>query len=127
MTVITTLQLILFSLSPSLPLSLGKTTIMGPLLVSMPRSNYQGTFSASNESASSKLIGAINEDEEMMARQMSARLSRRLNRSVFVSCSLSGAPSMAVEGTDLLSVQHRAAALVERHVYQAVSQRSIQS
>ena len=96
---------------------------MGPLVISMPRTSYRGAFSASNESASSKLIGTSNEDEELIARQMSARLSQKLNMSVLISCSLVGAPAIAAEGVDQLSIQHRAAAHVEKEVFRLVSQR----
>ena len=96
---------------------------MGPLVVAMPRSKYQGAFSSGTESSTSKLIGSNAEEEEMVARQMSSRLSQRLGISVFVSCSFAGAPDMASQGVDEGMVQHRGAALAEREIYRIVKEK----
>lgn len=107
---------------------------MGPLVVSMPRTDYRGAFSSDGGSgsassggsaATSKLVGCSDDEEEMTARQMSSRLSTRLRIPVFVSCSLdaSTAPQMAIEGIDQGMVQQRAAALAEKEVYQILSRK----
>jgi hypothetical protein len=88
---------------------------MGPLIVAMPRTKYQGAFCEA-EACTSKLIGCEGEDDEMIARQMSSRLSQRLGMSVLVSCSFAGAPAMAQQGVDAGAIQHRAAALAEREI-----------
>jgi len=91
---------------------------MGPLIVAAPRTKYQGAFSSSAEAPISKLIGGENEDDEMMARQMASRLSKRFGISVFVSCSFaSNAPTMmAGEAFEEVMILHRAAALAEREI-----------
>lgn len=90
---------------------------MGPFMVAMPRSKYQGAFSA--EAPSSKLIGATGDiQSEMIASQIAARLSQRLKMAVFVSCSLEDTPSLT--GCEGIMERHmlrcRAGALVEREV-----------
>jgi len=95
---------------------------MGPLIVAMPRTKYKGAFSTT-ESSTSKLTGSNVEEEETVARQMSSRLSQRLGISVFVSCSLAGAPEMASRGVDEGMIQHRAAALAEREIYRMVKEK----
>ena len=62
------------------------TPAMGPMCVSMPRTNYQGM--GSNESAISQLIGGLNEEEVILGNHMAARLSKKIGRPVFVSSSL---------------------------------------
>jgi hypothetical protein len=97
---------------------------MGPLIVAMPRTKYAGAFcdSSAGEASTSKLIGsdAGGEDDEMIGRQMAARLSQRSGLSVLVSCSFGGAPpAMAQQGVDpagVGAIQHRAAALAEREI-----------
>jgi hypothetical protein len=94
---------------------------MGPLIVAMPRTKYAGAFcESSGEASTSKLIGTPEEEDEMIGRQMSSRLSQRSGLSVFVSCSFAGAPpAMAAQGVDpagVGAIQHRAAALAEREI-----------
>lgn len=96
---------------------------MGPLVVAMPRPRYKGSLSISAEPSTSKLIGYDDEGDEMVARQMSSRLSQRLGIAIFVSCSFTGAPAMATDGVDQSIVQHRAAAFAEREVYRILNKK----
>lgn len=89
---------------------------MGPLVVAMPRTKYSGAFSSDSETANSKLVGGDDEDAEMVARQMASRLSQKHGIPVFVSCSFRDAPSIASDGTDPSTIQHRAAAIAEREI-----------
>jgi hypothetical protein len=89
---------------------------MGPLIVAMPRTKYQGAFSSVADASSSKLISSDNEEEETIARQMGCRLSQKLGVPVFVSCSFARAPAMAIDGVDQTMIQHKAAALAERKI-----------
>jgi Proteasome assembly chaperone 4 len=96
---------------------------MGPLIVAMPRTRYQG-FEAIGDSTS-KLIGCESEDDEMMARQMSSRLSQRLGIPIFVSCSFAGASPLACEGVDEGMIRHRAAAWAEREIYRLLKEKNL--
>ena len=96
---------------------------MGPLIVAMPRTQYQGAFSA--EASSTKLVGSDFEDEEIACRQMASRLSSKLGVSVFCSSSLSNTPGPASQGVDPTMIQNRAAALAEKHVYQLLQGRDL--
>lgn len=89
---------------------------MGPLVVAMPRSKYQGAFSDNVEVSTSKLVGSENEDYEEIARQMASRLTKKLGIAIFASCNFEGGPQVAVEGIDQGMVIHRAAALAEREI-----------
>lgn len=95
---------------------------LGPLYVAMPRTQYKGAFHSGNEAPTSKLIGSPKEGEEMLARQMSSRLSHRLGFSILVSCCLANAPSNV--GVDENLIQHRAAALAEREIYRILKEKS---
>jgi hypothetical protein len=95
---------------------------MGPFMVAMPRTNYTGAF-ATNEAATTKLIGGDNEDEELLCRQMASRLSTKLGIAVFCSSALNASihhslQGMVVGGEDLSLIQHRVAALTEKKVYE---------
>lgn len=59
---------------------------MGPFMVGMPRTNYQGAFGSTTGGSSSKLVGCDSEDDEGIAQGMAARLSRQVGVSVLVSC-----------------------------------------
>jgi Proteasome assembly chaperone 4 len=122
---------------------------MGPLIVAMPRNRYQGAFSGttscsnnSNSSgsmeslASSKLIGGSGsdeqgcEDEETIARQMASRLSHRLGVSVLISCNFqdnNSSSNILSQGLDRDMLQHRAAALAEREIYQLLKDKNLAS
>ena len=93
---------------------------MGPLISAMPRTRYSGS---EVDPSTSKLIGCESEDDEMIARQMSARLSQRLGVAIFISCNFDGAPVMAKEGVDEKMIKHRAAALAERELHAILKQK----
>lgn len=105
---------------------------MGPLVVAMPRTTYQGAFSTDQEASSTKLVGSPHEDEELLCRQMASRLAAKLGVSVFVSCSLDGSSSSAMgtptgpsvtQGVDAAMIQHRAAAMAEKEIYKLLQDR----
>jgi Proteasome assembly chaperone 4 len=100
---------------------------MGPLIAAMPRTQYNGAFSSVVDPSTSKLIGCDSEDAEILARQMSARLSQRLGIAIFVSCSFAGAPAFACEGLDESMLQHRAGALAEREIYRILRLKQLAS
>lgn len=75
------------------------TPAMGPMCVSMPRTNYQGM--GSNESAISQLIGGLNEEEVILGNHMAARLSKKIGRPVFVSSSLGDMGSLGSTTTNM--------------------------
>ena len=89
---------------------------MGPLMLAMPRTQFQGAFAA--DVPSTKLVGGDSEDEEMSCRQMASRLSRKLGVSVFCSSNLSRTAGPSSQGMDPSLIQHRAAALAEKRVYE---------
>jgi hypothetical protein len=103
---------------------------MGPVVVAMPRSKYQGAFSAHSESPVSHLIGSGNSDDQLLAGQMASRLSQKHNIAVFCSCQLVedvDSMSMGEQGwsmgmdRDLLS--YRAAALAEKEIGRRIQER----
>jgi Proteasome assembly chaperone 4 len=57
---------------------------MGPLVVSMPQKKYQGAFAA--DIPSTKLIGGSDLESDVMASQISERLSQQLQMAILVSC-----------------------------------------
>jgi Proteasome assembly chaperone 4 len=71
--------------SPLVPIHIAPHLIMGPLMVALPRTNYQGAFSEESPS-SSKLIPSEDMESELLASPMAARLSQQLQRAVLVSC-----------------------------------------
>ena len=73
--------------------------------------------------STTKLIGCENQDDEIIARQMGSRLSKRLGIAIFVSCSFEGSPAIAKDGVDEKMIQHRAAALAEREVYRILKEK----
>jgi Proteasome assembly chaperone 4 len=98
---------------------------MGTFIVAMPRTKYQGAFSA--EAPTSKLIsGSDDIQSEMIASQMAERLSQRLKMAVFVSCSLENTPS--ITGCDGVMekqmLRSRAGGLAEREVGRLLEERS---
>ena len=60
---------------------------MGPLVVSMPRTNYS-SFGNADETACSQLIGGQSEEEMLLGWQMAGRLSKKVGWPVFISTSL---------------------------------------
>eukprot|EP00977_Amphora_coffeiformis_P017566 scaffold5787_cov157-Amphora_coffeaeformis.AAC.10 len=104
--------------------SRSKPPPMGPLMVAMPRIAYQGAFS-SDGSATTKLVGSDDEDEELTCRQMASRLTAKLGVSVFCSCSLTTGAAMptGMDPTTASWMPQRAAALAEKHVYQMLKDR----
>lgn len=98
---------------------------MGPLVVAMPRTQYQGAFSAEREASSTKLVGSDAEDEELLCRQMASRLSTKLGVSVLVSGSLAKTPGPSAQGLDQDTMQHRAAALAEQEIYRLLKDRDL--
>lgn len=97
---------------------------MGPVVISMPQIQYRGAFaSVADGASSSKLIGDGNTHNEMIAQQMSSRLSQRLGIAVLVSCTLiDGAPPLANEGMDIELINSRAAALTEKEIYRILKE-----
>ncbi len=101
---------------------------MGPMVVAMPRTKYQGAFSsdATSGTSCSQLVGGDSCDDQMILHQMASRLSHKLNMPIFVSGDLSS-HTHAVLGEELLSgldpsvVAQRAAALAEREVSRIVT------
>lgn len=93
---------------------------MGPLIMSMPRTTYQGAFSEpTGGGATTKLVGSAVEEEELYSRQAASRLSAKLQRTaVMVSCSFRGGLDAPAVGMDPTLLQHRAAALAEKRVYE---------
>ncbi|GKY95175.1 hypothetical protein MPSEU_000480900 [Mayamaea pseudoterrestris] len=101
------------------PTAIGTATNLGmrPLMIGMPRTKYQGAFSGESEGPVSKLIGSENDEEETLARNLSARLSMKLGVPVMVSCSFEGCP-LSLEGdVEAGTIQHRAAAQAERKIF----------
>jgi len=100
---------------------------MGPLVVAMPRTNYQGAFSANEgESSCSQLISGDSEDQ-LIGWQMASRLTQRVGHPVFVSCSLAADTAGMeglVAGLDRNSLCHRTAALAEREVGRLLGEQS---
>ena len=84
---------------------------MGPLLLAMPRSKYQGAFAS--ETATTKLIGHEQEDIELVAEKMASRLTQRVQKAVFVSCDL----EPATNGSLHQKLQQSVAAWAEKEVY----------
>ena len=94
---------------------------MGPFMVGMPRTNYQGAFgSTSTGGSSSKLVGCDSEDDEGIAQGMAARLSRQVGVSVLVSCQFPRrTPVSPSAGDELVSQelwQQHAAAYAEKEL-----------
>ena len=92
--------------------------------MSMPRTSYQGAFSEPTSSgsggATTKLVGSAVEEEELYCRQAAGRLAAKLQRvAVICSCSFRGTDAPpAAAGMDPALLQHRAAALAEKRVYE---------
>lgn len=95
---------------------------MGPLVVAMPRTKYQGL--GGNESACSQLINSENDEEMMMGWQMASRLSKKLGIAIFCSCSFGFVASDAIlQGSSLSDEEEtiKAAALAEKEVGSIIS------
>jgi Proteasome assembly chaperone 4 len=120
---------------------------MGPLVLAMPRTSYQGGFGTAitkgtKEPACSSLIGG-SDDDHLLAHQMASRLSLRSGRAIFVSCQLSSPSSLAtlsslglpihnnmisdddvnfssLDATTMIS--QRAAALAEKEIWNILQQ-----
>lgn len=101
---------------------------MGPLMVSMPRKTYQGAFASENPS--SKLISVSDLECDLMASQMSERISRQLQMAILVSCHFNdtSAPTNDI-GTDDDNhlLRHRAMTVAERKICQIIKQYQLQS
>lgn len=101
---------------------------MGPFVVAMPRTEYQGAFSAVKAS-SSKLISHGGTESgiqnETIAGQMAERLAQRLNIAVYVSCNLDETPSLTgCEGTmERHLLRSRAGALAEKEAGRLLEER----
>lgn len=96
---------------------------IGPLITAMPRTRYQGAFSEDSEGSTSKLIGSDNEEEEMLARNMSAKISRKLGIPVMLSCSFDASPATLDEGVDNDSLQHGGISKAERKIIQILQRK----
>lgn len=90
---------------------------MGPLLLAMPRSHYQGAFGS--HTPTTKLIGHDQEDIELLVGKMAARLTQRIPKAVFVSCDLEAGNT---NGSANQILQQRVAALAEQEVYRILVQ-----
>lgn len=102
--------------------------VMGQLVVSMPRTNYKGSFGGTGNSAGnascSHIIGSANSDDQMLASQMASRLSTKSGKAVFVSCQLSAAHSdnSWTAGLDSETIAHRAAAMAEKEIWRILQE-----
>jgi hypothetical protein len=101
---------------------------MGQLTVAMPRTNYKGAFgTGAKEASCSQLIGSSSSEDQMLAYQMSSRLSTRSGMAIYVSCQLSATtsannvtgfdPDGWDSGLDSEMISHRAAALAEKEAW----------
>ena len=101
---------------------------MGPLMVSMPRKTYQGAFAS--EHPSSKLISVSDLECDLMASQMSERLSHQLQMAILVSCHFDDAcaPSNAI-GSEVENhmLRRRAMTIAEKEICQIVKQHQSQT
>lgn len=89
---------------------------MGPFMVAMPRSRYQGAFGT--QTPISKLVGHEQEDIELLTEKMASRLSQRIQKAVFVSCDLDPMKLISTtQGNVNHKLQQTVAALAEREVY----------
>jgi hypothetical protein len=75
---------------------------MGPLVLAMPRTKYQGMEKTRREPACSSLIGS-SDDDQLLAYQMASRLSLQLGMAILVSCQLSTTSPSLVSSLLLLS------------------------
>jgi Proteasome assembly chaperone 4 len=92
---------------------------MGSFVVAMPKKQYAGAFGTDSSSAS-KLIGSGSVHNDLVAINMSSRLSEKLQMAIFCSCNLDeGRPEAALGGeTEMFMLQSRAAALAEKEIGQ---------
>lgn len=86
----------------------GRTTgtglpVMGPLVVSMPRTKYVGP-GGGEDAPCSQLIGGDNEEDQMLGWQMASRLSRSVGWPVYVSGTLGGGGGVDAGGSDMAAV-----------------------
>lgn len=106
-----------------MPLSTASNLRMGPLMVSIPRKTYQGAFGS--EIPSSKLISASDLECDMMASQMSERISQQVQMVVFVSCYFddASAPTTTI-GTDIEHhmLRRRAMTIAEKEICHLIKQ-----
>lgn len=101
------------------------TSPMGPLFVSMPHTPNVGAFSDPKAGSTSKLIGdgSGRTHMEMIARQMSSRLSQRLHIAVFVSCSLDVSQFHVNRIDEEEVIASQAAALAESEVHRIIKEK----
>ena len=128
--------------------SLSTLPIMGPLVISMPRTKYYSGSIGSDSSSSyttvdpacSQLIGGENVDDQMIGWQMASRLSSKLGWPILVACSLAATAASSnivssargdatvvplEESTNSTSeaslMSHKAAALGEKEIYRILT------
>lgn len=98
--------------------------IMGPLIVSLPRTKYQGAFSEDTPS-SSKLIPSEDMESELLASHMASRLSQQLQMAVFVSCHFENDTSEVGESVERYMLRRRAMTLAEERICQILKPSSM--
>jgi hypothetical protein len=100
---------------------------MGPLMVSIPRKAYQGAFASENPS--SKLISVSDLECDLMASQMSERISQQVKMAVLVSCHFddTSAPTTAI-GSDIANhmLRRRAMTVAEKEICDLIKQHQLQ-
>lgn len=96
---------------------------MGPLVVGMPRTKYQGF--GGDEAACSQLISGVDEEEMMLGWRMAARLSKKLGMAIYCACALSGGVGLSgIMDPDTVSDDMetiRACALVEKEIERIIA------
>jgi len=106
---------------------------MGPLMVGMPRTKYQGAFGNTGSTGgggygtSSKLVGCDSDEDESTAQAMAARLATKLSTttsgvSVLVSCKLRGQIPLGIGGVGSMGdsaqlMEQQAAAHAEKEIH----------
>lgn len=111
---------------------------MGPLVISMPRTNYIGNISSVSDPSCSQLIAGENVDDQMIGWQMASRLSLQLGWPILVACSLAATSASANISTTFASsaaleeyntaaseaslMSHRAAAMGEKEICRILTQ-----
>ena len=115
------------------PTNIESNLLMGPLMVSLPRKSYQGAFAS--DIPSSKLISVSDLESDLMASQMSERLSQQLQMAVLVSCHFddASAPKSAM-GTGMNDpdvenhmLRRRALTIAEKEICQLIKQHELQT
>ena len=96
-------------------------------MVSIPRKTYQGAFSSENPS--SKLISASDAECDLMASQLSERISQQVQMAILVSCHFddASAPNTTI-GTDVEKYMflRRTMTIAEKEVCRIIKKHQLQ-